>query len=97
LKAEVLTKTTSAFLFSILNGLSSLRRGAPSTRLGTCLAISCSSNRETLTSVFAAVYSRRQMTILLKNPQECFDKSQHERKILNDYKPSSVRPEALEG
>jgi len=32
-----------------------------------------------------------------EKPYECFDGAQHERKISNDFKRSSVRPEALEG
>ncbi|MDP2604151.1 MAG: hypothetical protein Q8S00_16385 [Deltaproteobacteria bacterium] len=32
-----------------------------------------------------------------EKPFECFDEAQHERKISNDFKRSSVRPEALEG
>ncbi len=32
-----------------------------------------------------------------EKPYECFDEAQHERKICNDFRGSSVRPEALEG
>jgi hypothetical protein len=32
-----------------------------------------------------------------EKPYECFDEAQHERKISNDFRSSSVRPEALEG
>jgi hypothetical protein len=32
-----------------------------------------------------------------EKPYECFDWAQHERKFFNDFKCSSVRPEALEG
>jgi len=32
-----------------------------------------------------------------EKPYECFDEAQHERKISNGFKSSSVRPEALEG
>jgi len=32
-----------------------------------------------------------------EKPYECFDEAQHERIISNDFKCSSVRPEALEG
>jgi hypothetical protein len=32
-----------------------------------------------------------------EKPYECFDWAQHERKFFNDFKRSSVRPEALEG
>jgi hypothetical protein len=32
-----------------------------------------------------------------EKPYECFDEAQHERKISNDFRSSSARPEALEG
>jgi hypothetical protein len=32
-----------------------------------------------------------------EKPYECFDEAQHERKISNDFRSFSVRPEALEG
>jgi len=32
-----------------------------------------------------------------EKPYECFDEAQHEWKISNDFRSSSVRPEALEG
>jgi hypothetical protein len=32
-----------------------------------------------------------------EKPQECFDRLSMNGKILNNFEPSSVRPEALEG
>ncbi len=52
---------------------------------------------------FKTIESRRsaqgqaEIVILLKNPWECFDGSQHERKILNLINSLPVRPETLEG
>ena len=58
-------------------------------------SFSCSDNRQSKTRTEGTKGSDP-FKDSAEKPYECFDEAQHERKISNDFKCSSARPEALE-